>query len=162
MTFRILHRFRYRNVNQTWPKVGARERTSRAIGQIIQLSGARSTNQRNAQFPAAEGPEGLEILEYMRYLGALLLIVGLIGGAAWAAKRFGLAPKVTGGNGRIGVVAVQSLDTRRKLVLVRRDDREHLLVLGPTSETVIETGIDTGIQPLDSGGSFGQGREVRS
>ncbi|MDF1735315.1 MAG: flagellar biosynthetic protein FliO [Minwuia sp.] len=77
----------------------------------------------------------------MRFLGALVLIIGMIAGAAWLARRYGLAPKVTGGNGRIGIVAVQSLDTRRKLVLVRRDDREHLLVVGPTGESVIETGI---------------------
>lgn len=96
----------------------------------------------------------MDILDYMRFLGALVLIVGLIGGAAWAAKRFGLAPKVTGGNGRIGIVAVQSLDARRKLVLVRRDDHEHLLVLGPTSETVVETGI--------LNGSSGQDLERRS
>lgn len=89
----------------------------------------------------AEGPAGLDILDYMRFLGALVLIIGMIAGAAWLARRYGLAPKVTGGNGRIGIVAVQSLDTRRKLVLVRRDDREHLLVVGPTGESVIETGI---------------------
>jgi flagellar protein FliO/FliZ len=77
----------------------------------------------------------------MRFLGALVLIIGMIGGAAWIAKRYGLAPKVSGGNGRIGVVAVHSLDTRRKLVLVRRDDREHLIVVGPSGESVIESGI---------------------
>jgi len=86
----------------------------------------------------------------MRFLGALILIIGMIGGAAWLARRYGLAPRVTGGNGRIGIVAVQSLDTRRKLVLVRRDDREHLLVVGPSGETVIETGI----MPATPGGEF--------
>ena len=33
------------------------------------------------------------------------------------------------------------IDNRRRLVLVRRDDREHLLLLGPQGETVVETNI---------------------
>jgi flagellar protein FliO/FliZ len=86
----------------------------------------------------------METLEYLRFLLALVVVVGLIAGAAWAARRFGLAPRVSGqGGGRLGVVAVQSIDTRRKLVLVRRDDREHLIIVSPTAETVIETGIVT-------------------
>lgn len=84
----------------------------------------------------------METLDYLRFLAALAVVVGLIAGAAWAARRFGLAPRVSGqGSGRLGVVAVQSIDTRRKLVLVRRDDREHLIVISPTAETVLETGI---------------------
>ena len=84
----------------------------------------------------------METLDYLRFLAALVVVVGLIAGAAWAARRFGLAPRVTGdGAGRLAVVAVQAIDTRRKLVLVRRDDREHLMVISPTTETVIEAGI---------------------
>jgi hypothetical protein len=30
---------------------------------------------------------------------------------------------------------------RRRLVLLRRDDVEHLVILSPTGETVVETGI---------------------
>ncbi len=92
----------------------------------------------------------METLDYLRSLAALAVVVGLIAGAAWAARRFGLAPRVSGqGGGRLGVVAVQSIDTRRKLVLVRRDNREHLIIVSPTAETVLETGItpegDSGI-----------------
>ena len=36
------------------------------------------------------------------------------------------------------------LDARRRLILIRRDDVEHLLVVSPTSETVIERGIRDG------------------
>ncbi|WP_416897136.1 MAG: FliO/MopB family protein [Minwuia sp.] len=85
----------------------------------------------------------METLDYLRFLAALAVVVGLIAGAAWAARRFGLAPKVSGaGGGRLAVVAVQAVDTRRKLVLIRRDDREHLLIISPTAETVIESGIE--------------------
>ena len=45
---------------------------------------------------------------------------------------------------RLGVVEVTPLDGRRRLILVRRDAVEHLLLVGPTSELVIETGIAGG------------------
>ncbi|PJK31411.1 flagellar biosynthetic protein FliO [Minwuia thermotolerans] len=86
----------------------------------------------------------MESLEYIRFVAGLAVVVGLIAAAAWAARRFGLAPRISGGGaGRLGIVAVQTVDTRRRLVLVRRDDREHLILIGPNSETVIETGIAT-------------------
>jgi flagellar protein FliO/FliZ len=33
------------------------------------------------------------------------------------------------------------LGPRHRLMLIRRDDVEHLVIVGPTSETVIERGI---------------------
>ena len=33
------------------------------------------------------------------------------------------------------------LGPRHKLMLIRRDDVEHLVIVGPTGETVVETGI---------------------
>ncbi|MEC9347263.1 MAG: flagellar biosynthetic protein FliO [Pseudomonadota bacterium] len=84
----------------------------------------------------------MDSIDYLRYLAALVMVLGLVAGGAWAARRFGLAPRMgIAGAGRIGVVAVQSLDARRRLVLVRRDDREHLLLVGPNSELLIESGI---------------------
>ena len=45
---------------------------------------------------------------------------------------------------RLKIVEFLPLDHRRRLVLVRRDDCEHLLVLGPQGETVVETHIGAG------------------
>jgi hypothetical protein len=42
---------------------------------------------------------------------------------------------------RLKIVEFMPIDHRRRLVLVRRDDREHLLLLGPQGETVVETNI---------------------
>ena len=50
---------------------------------------------------------------------------------------------------------VQPLDGRRKLVLIKRDDREHLIILGQNTETVVETRIG-------AGGSFAQQLERES
>ncbi|MEQ9640493.1 MAG: flagellar biosynthetic protein FliO [Alphaproteobacteria bacterium] len=82
--------------------------------------------------------------EYLRFLGALIFVLAMIGLLAWLARRGGLMPgaprRPTGGR-RLAVQEVASLDPKRRLVLVRRDDVEHLLLLGASTELVIETGI---------------------
>jgi hypothetical protein len=48
---------------------------------------------------------------------------------------------------RLGVVETASVDQRRKLVLIRRDDVEHLIITGGPVNMVVETGInETGIK----------------
>jgi len=83
--------------------------------------------------------------DYVRFLGGLLIVLGLIAGLAWAARRFDLA-RLIGAAGpargqRLAVLESRMIDPRRRLVLVQRDDVAHLIVLGPNSETVVETGI---------------------
>jgi flagellar protein FliO/FliZ len=86
----------------------------------------------------------MELEGYIRFIAALALVLGLIGVAAWAARRFGLAgrlPMVAGRSRRLGVVEAMSLDPKHRLVLVRRDDTEHLLMLGPAGAAVVEGGF---------------------
>ena len=42
---------------------------------------------------------------------------------------------------RLGIIEQSSVDGRRKLVLIRRDDVEHLLMTGGPVDVVIETNI---------------------
>lgn len=87
-------------------------------------------------------PEG-----YLRFVLALVFVLALIGLLAVIARRLGVGFPAgvikSAGDRRIGVVEVAPLDSKRKLVLVRRDNVEHLLVLSPTNETVIEQNIRT-------------------
>jgi len=86
----------------------------------------------------------MEIETYFRFLGALLFVLALIGAAGWAARRFGLGGRLApnpGKNRRLSVVEVVTLDSRRKLVLVRRDATEHLVLLGPGQDVLVEGGI---------------------
>jgi flagellar protein FliO/FliZ len=81
---------------------------------------------------------------YLRFGLALLFVLGLIGLCAWGAKRLGMTPRVSPGAGRarrLAIVEVAAVDAKRRLVLVRRDDREHLLLLGATQDVVVESGI---------------------
>ncbi|HLY55173.1 MAG TPA: hypothetical protein VKS60_06430, partial [Stellaceae bacterium] len=58
-----------------------------------------------------------------------------------------------GGKRRLGVVEATPIDGRRSLVLIRRDDVEHLLLLGPAHDLVIETRIVAPVPsaPADGG-----------
>ena len=88
----------------------------------------------------------MELSDYLRMIFALLFVLGLIGvlyllARQYAARRlgFGLGSGVAGG--RLAVVEARAIDARRRLVLVRRDEVEHLLLLGPDRDVVVETGI---------------------
>jgi flagellar protein FliO/FliZ len=88
----------------------------------------------------------MELEAYLRFGLALLFVLGLIGLCAWGAKRLGMTPRVSAGAGRakrLAIVEVAAVDAKRRLVLVRRDDREHLLLLGAAQDVVVESGIAT-------------------
>ena len=79
---------------------------------------------------------------YLWYFAALLFVVGLIFGLAWAARRLGLMGRLAtaGGRRRLAIVEVLPLDGKRRLVLLRRDGAEHLVLLGLTGDIVVERG----------------------
>jgi len=83
--------------------------------------------------------------EFGRALASLLVVLGLILMVAYALRRWG--ERVPGlaslaarrGPGRLEVKEALTLDARHRLVLVRCDDREHLLVLSPDGACQIDT-----------------------
>ncbi len=72
---------------------------------------------------------------------ALLCLVGIL----WIVRgRNGPSPFVRGGRNRqprLQVLDAAAVDTRRRLVLVRRDDVEHLIMIGGPTDIVIESRI---------------------
>lgn len=96
---------------------------------------------------------------YIRFVLALIFVLSLIGLVAWLIRRFGVTGRLMARNKqapRLGIVEMASVDAKRRLVLVRRDHREHLLLLGPNSELVVEAGIDSGhvSSPANKGGTI--------
>jgi len=70
---------------------------------------------------------------------AAIVLVGLV--ALWLIARL-VGRKVTGRRGsRLAVSEFHEIDKSRRLVLVRRDDVEHLVMIGGTQDMVIESGI---------------------
>ena len=68
--------------------------------------------------------------------GAAVLIKAYMSGASPSAVFFKPRPEP-----RLEVVEHANLDGKRKLVLIRRDDVEHLIMTGGPVDVVIETGI---------------------
>ena len=91
----------------------------------------------------------MDVIDIARYVGALMLVLALVGFAALAARRFGL-PGLTSGtvSRRLGVVETLMIDARHKIYLLRRDDREHLVLVGPEGASVVESGVVAPAAPV--------------
>jgi len=87
----------------------------------------------------------MDAVNYLKFIAALVFVLGLIGLFAVAVRRWGLGipqtPFKRGQAKRLGLVEIMPIDAKRRLVLLKRDDVEHLVMLGASSETVIETHI---------------------
>jgi len=97
----------------------------------------------------------MDLGEYARFALALALVVGLIIALSWGLRRLpGLSHGRIRQGRRLGVIETLTIDPRNKLVLIRRDGAEHLLLLGPESGLVIEQRIDApGFTPTTGSGS---------
>ena len=83
-------------------------------------------------------------MQVLRMVAALAFVLALMVGLNLLMRRInagagGLVAPVN--KRRLQIVESMGLDARRRLVLIRRDNREHLVILGPAGETVVETGI---------------------
>jgi len=88
----------------------------------------------------------MDLGEYFRFFLALGFVLLLIAGLAALVRRSGFGQRLTaspnpGSERRLALIEVRPLDAKRKLVLLRRDDREHLVLLGATSDLLIESDI---------------------
>jgi len=87
----------------------------------------------------------MDIGNYLRFVFALLFVLGLIGVLSIVVRRYGFGmttpQRKKGQDRRLKLVEVLPIDTKRRAILIRRDAVEHLVILGPESETLIETNI---------------------
>ncbi|CAH1667443.1 MAG: flagellar biosynthetic protein FliO [Chelatococcus sp.] len=96
---------------------------------------------------------GLEISAAVQYLIALIIIFALLVAFAVVLRRI-TAPRAGGANHassrsrqpRLAVVDTFDLDQRRQLILLRRDNVEHLVMVGGPTDIVVESGILRGGQ----------------
>lgn len=85
----------------------------------------------------------MDTVNFLQYFAALLLVLGLLGGLAFLARWAGLAhflPSIQRPNAprRLELASTLLLDPRRRVVLVRVDDEEHVILLGLGGETVLD------------------------
>jgi flagellar protein FliO/FliZ len=76
---------------------------------------------------------------------AFIVVLALIGVAAWLVRRFAnsrLGANTSRGRmPRLAVIDAAAVDGRRRLVLVRRDNIEHLIMIGGPTDLVVESNI---------------------
>lgn len=79
------------------------------------------------------------------FIVAFIVVLALIGVAAWLVRRFANtrlgANTQRGRMPRLAVIDAAAVDGRRRLVLVRRDNVEHLLMIGGPTDIVVEPNI---------------------
>ncbi|HVZ90098.1 MAG TPA: flagellar biosynthetic protein FliO [Rhizomicrobium sp.] len=84
----------------------------------------------------------MDLLDVGRYFAALLLVLALVGFAGLALRRFGMPGIVKGQSSRrLEVIETLTIGPRQRLVLLRRDDVEHLVLAGPDGASVVESAI---------------------
>lgn len=83
----------------------------------------------------------MEAWDWLRAMAALVATLSLALLGAWAARRFNWTTPLSpaGAPRRMRLVESLALDPRRRLVLVRLDDREHLLLLSASGDLTVAT-----------------------
>ena len=88
---------------------------------------------------------GSEMPLAARFFIAFLVVLALIGATAWLVRRFGAnrlgGVGARGRQPRLAVIDAATVDGRRRLVLIRRDNIEHLLMIGGPTDLVVEPNI---------------------
>lgn len=85
----------------------------------------------------------MEFVQIGQYIAAFALVVGLIGLMALAMRKFGnpgmrRRPR---SEARLEIIESLPIDARSRLILIRRDDVEHLLVKSGDRVEVVESDI---------------------
>ncbi len=93
----------------------------------------------------------MDTVNPVQFIFASFFVLGLLGLMAvvlkyYSQKSLGKSPfasKLFAGQsqGRIAILETQHIDHKSKLLLVKRDDVEHLLLLGDGKALIIESGI---------------------
>lgn len=86
---------------------------------------------------------GTETPLAVKFFIAFAVVLALIGLTAWLVRRFGSNRLGTsrGRQPRLAVIDAAPIDGRRRLVLIRRDNIEHLLMIGGPTDVVVEPNI---------------------
>ena len=86
---------------------------------------------------------GSEMPLAVKFFVAFAVVLVLIGLTAWLVRRFGSnrLGSARGRQPRLAVIDAAAVDGRRRLVLIRRDNIEHLLMIGGPTDLVVEPNI---------------------
>ncbi|MEA2935636.1 MAG: flagellar protein FliO/FliZ [Variibacter sp.] len=102
---------------------------------------------------------GVDLPLPVKLVVAFVVVLALIALATWVFRRVGgTRVGTSSGRGRqprLAVIDAAPIDGRRRLVLIRRDNVEHLIMIGGPTDVVVEQNIVRAVpvnQPRDGGG----------
>lgn len=104
-------------------------------------------------------PEFLNFNGPVKFFVAFAIVLALIALTAWLVRRFGanrLGGNTRGRQPRLAVIDAASVDGRRRLVLIRRDNVEHLMMIGGPNDLVVEPNIVRATAARDTGRDSGR------
>jgi flagellar protein FliO/FliZ len=81
----------------------------------------------------------MDMIDAFRYLGALAIVLALVGAAGLAMRRYGL-PGIAGSGRRLAIVDSLMLGRNQRAIILRCDGTEHILVTTRESATLIASG----------------------
>ena len=92
----------------------------------------------------------MDMFYYIKFLSAFVFVIALMLLLGWAARRFTNAQGGMMGtpptDRRLNVVEQRMIDQKHRLVLIKRDDVEHLLLVGAEHDLLIETNIKSKVK----------------
>lgn len=87
----------------------------------------------------------LDLPQYSMFAAALIFVIGLIFLLTWILRRFsgigGGQTPFSRRDRRLKVIEGATIGSRHRLILVQRDHVEHLLLIGGTTDLVVERNI---------------------
>lgn len=104
----------------------------------------------------------MDFMLLIKAIVSLLFVLGLLFITLWAIKYIELHStssrffKKINGKKRLEILEIKRIDARNALVLVRRDDKEHLLLVGSSSQ-IVESNI-----PVKAQNNEGQNHDKKN
>lgn len=83
----------------------------------------------------------MDEISILKYIFAFGFVIGLMYLLAYAARYFGMGNLPTrklGDKKRLSIVEILPLDAKRRLVIIKVDNTEHLLLTGGTNDIIID------------------------
>ena len=100
-------------------------------------------------------PASPDAMSFLRIALAFAVVAGLLGalgfGLRYINERGIKLPGKTSRAKRLDVVESLTVDVRRRLVIVRCDDQEHLLLLGASQDIVVKADLPKSPPPCGEG-----------
>lgn len=93
----------------------------------------------------------------VQFLITAVVVLGLVAVVFWLVRRYSAAGLGRIGRGRVprlAIIDAMSIDGRRRLVLVRRDNVEHLILIGGPTDVVVEQTIQRPRRAKTAGGEI--------